>query len=295
MPENDYSPLTSLFVILLVVLQTQQYDIAVAVSNVKKNATILYDELGVPIVDYGQVGDTFIGTQRNPITISTTATDAYSRYRSSGNQTERAIVINNANWLVSNAHIRYGYALLNYEFPWPTYNLHPPWQSGMAQGLALKALIAAHALTGEGKYLEAAKLLLNSFFVEVLDGGVTYKDSNGGWWYEEYAKIDGKSPRVLNGMMYTLLAIYDYFIYTNDSSAKYLFDKGLLALITNLPKYDDPLYSYSYYDALHTTNSLFYHNVHIYLLDKLYKISGIDTLKAFHDRWQKFSTPPFLQ
>jgi heparosan-N-sulfate-glucuronate 5-epimerase len=57
----------------------------------------------------------------------------------------------------------------------------------MAHGLAIRAFIFAYQLIEDEKYLNAAKSLLNSFFVEVVDGGVTHKDSDSSWWYEEYA------------------------------------------------------------------------------------------------------------
>jgi uncharacterized protein YyaL (SSP411 family) len=50
----------------------------------------------------------------------------------------------------------------------------------MAQGRALQALIKAHEVTGQNKYLDSAKMLLNSFFVELKDGGVTYKTPTDG-------------------------------------------------------------------------------------------------------------------
>ena len=54
----------------------------------------------------------------------------------------------------------------------------------MAQAQAIQVLIRAYELTHELKYLNSAKKLLSSFFVEVEDGGVTYKTPNEGWWFE---------------------------------------------------------------------------------------------------------------
>jgi hypothetical protein len=47
----------------------------------------------------------------------------------------------------------------------------------MANGEVLTPLVKAHELTQDRLYLDTAKELLNSFFVKVADGGVTYKDS----------------------------------------------------------------------------------------------------------------------
>jgi hypothetical protein len=108
-------------------------------------------------------------------------------------------------------------------------------------------LIKAHEITGDAKCIDTAHILWNSFFVEVKDGGVTYKTPTG-WWYEEYADIGGKESRVLNGMMYTLLGIHEYYQYNRDNNVKHLFDQGIVALKNNLSLYDHN--GYSYYDIL---------------------------------------------
>jgi heparosan-N-sulfate-glucuronate 5-epimerase len=260
----------------------------------KQESQILLDRFGVALVKYGYIGENYIGLQRNPTTISTTATDYYSKYKSNGNETAREIFLNNTNWLVDNAVPHGSYSILEYDFPWH-YELKPPWRSAMAQALAMQALIRAHEETGYEKYLESAKMLLNSFFVEVEDGGVTYKTSNDGWWYEEYAADTSTEPRVLNGMMFTLLGLYDYIEYTNESSAKYLFDQGVIALRNNLPSYDNSKYSYSYYDVHKTTNPLSYHIIQVELLGKLYNITKEEILKVYHDRWMNCNPDAILE
>ena len=92
-------------------------------------------------------------------------------------------------------------------------------------------------------------------------------------------------------MMYTLLGIHDYYNHTKDADAKYLFDQGLLVLKKHLPLYDYGKYSYSYYDALKTTNPLRFHKIHIDLLSQLYNITKEPLFKVYHDRWENY-TPP---
>jgi hypothetical protein len=124
---------------------------------------------------------------------------------------------------------------------------------------------------------------MNSFFAEVKDGGVTYKDlsltslhkndytnfshsrmkenaseveGGAGWWYELFAgnNNDAVVSRVLNGHMFTLLSIYKYYNYTHDEDAKHIFDQGIIALKDNLPLYDNE--SFSHYDILKTNPTL---------------------------------------
>ena len=117
----------------------------------------------------------------------------------------------------------------------------------MAQGLGVQVLILAYNLTGEKRYLESAKKALNAFYVEVSNGGVIIKEGDG-WWYEEYADEEGKMPRVLNGMIYALLGIWEYYKITGDENAKYLFDRGITSLKNHLHEYDANCWTF--YDAL---------------------------------------------
>jgi heparosan-N-sulfate-glucuronate 5-epimerase len=248
----------------------------------KKIDPIELDDNGIPYVDLGE-----IGRQRNPVTISHKMLDYYQDYKETQDETARQFLINNAEWLVDNA-VTYGnYSILEYDFPWQVYNMTPKWRSAMAQGQAVQALTKAHEITGDREYIDSAQMLLNSFFLEVKDGGVTYK-TTAGWWYEEYADVGGKEPRVLNGMMLTLLGIHEYYQYTGNNNAKHLFDQGILALKNDLPLYDDN--GYSYYDILGTP-AWEYHNVHIELSDQLYSITKEKTFKEYHDKWQNFKEP----
>ncbi len=184
--------------------------------------------------------------------------------------------------------------MLEYKFSYPTYDMTSPWRSGMAQGQAMEALVDAYRVLGEKKYLDTAKMLLNSFFVEVKNGGVTFKTPTNGWWYEEYAANASRESRVLNGMMYALLSIYEYYNYTHAPEAKYLFDRGVLALDRTLPHYDNN--GYSNYDILGTLASIQYHHIHVDLLGRLYNITKDGIFKAFHDRWGNYhiSKPPLM-
>jgi hypothetical protein len=180
------------------------------------------------------------------------------------------------------------YSILNYDFPF-SYGMDPPWRSNLAQAKALDALAKAHQVTNNHTYLDAAGSLLNSFFVEVKDGGVALKSARDGWWFEQHANNDVKNAsRVLNGMISSLLDIHAYYEYTNDMSAKFLFDKGILALKKTLPLYDDN--GWSYYDIHKKPAKPTYHLMHIRLLDALSNITGEKIFERFRDRWEGFMT-----
>jgi heparosan-N-sulfate-glucuronate 5-epimerase len=240
------------------------------------------DENGIPYVDYDKLSPDYlgIGIQRNPVTVVHAAMDFY-------NAEDTKFFINNVDWLVRNAVPKDGFSTFEYTFDWPVYDLEQPWRSAMANGGALIPLVKAHQITGNAMYLYTAKQLLNSFFVEVEDGGVTYKDSDESWWYEEYVadNEDAKESRVLNGMLYALIDVYEYYKYTDDMNAKLIFDKGVNSVKENLAKYDNGE-GYSYYDILgNPANN--YHLAHVDLLNKLYDITNEDIFREYSEKWSE--------
>ena len=210
------------------------------------------------------------------------------------NESAKTYFLNNVNWLVNNALPKENYSLLQYNFPLPIYNLKAPWFSAMANGLAIEVLIKAHAITQDLRYLDAAKSLLNAFFIEVKHGGITYKDTPNDWWYEEYASNDknAKISRVLNGMLFAVLGIYDYYKYTNDADAKLLFDKGINSIKKEISNYNNN--GYSYYDLLGKTASWKYHQIHVNLTKQLYDLTGEPIFNEYHELWKKHNNPSLL-
>jgi hypothetical protein len=247
------------------------------------------DYYGVPWVYYATTMDGKpAGFQRNPVTTVAQANEFYENYKSNNNQSAKTYFLNNVNWLVNNAVQKQHYALLQYNFPIPHYNINSIWFSAMANGQALQVLIKAHEITQDLRYLIAAKSLLNAFFVEVKHGGITYKDSPNDWWYEEYASNGkyAKNSRVLNGMLFTVLAIYDYYKYTNDADAKLLFDKGVNSLKKELSKYNNN--GYSYYDLLGNPAGK-YHQTHVILTKELYDITGEQIFNEYSEFWKNYN------
>lgn len=247
--------------------------------------SVTTNECGIPIVDYGYVHGIFIGKQFNPVTISHRAIYYETEYQK-GNESCKQLFLNNANYLVNNAISHGNYTLWQYNFPWPLYKLPNPWISGMAQGEGIKVLTHAYNMTGDEKYLDAAQLTLNSFYIETKDGGVTYKDENG-WWYEEYVTGTEVQPRVLNGMIYSLLGIYDYYELTGSQDAKFLFDQGIVSLKNNLYIYDAG--NGTFYDALGCKAPISYHTIHVNQMLQLYEITKDPFFREYYEKFQGYT------
>jgi len=274
---------------LLIQLVTFYKKTKKTVYKIKRDKTEL-DNKGVPYIKYGKISGKHIGKQRNPFGVGQYAVKYYEKFKKTNNDKQKIHLLNCANWILENGVKNDDSVFLEYNFPWPQYNLKKPWRSGMAQGQALKALGKAFEVSKENKYLNFAKLLLNAFYVEVKDGGITYKSSEG-WWYEEFASKNGPISKVLNGMLFALLGIYDYYEITKDKKAKFLFEKGRAALIKELPKFDNK--GFSDYDLLGNL-SRHYHQVHIDLLDKIYSITKDEIFWEYCEKWKKTNYYKFV-
>lgn len=252
--------------------------------------SLVYDNNGVPYYNYSKAGYPSIGLQGNPHAVSTHALKLYQEYSRTANESAKTYFLNNVNWLVNTKMLKNNGSFSAYEFsfPWQYGNttIDPPWRSSMANADALSPLVKAYQVTGNRTYIDAAKKLLNSFYVDVRDGGLTYKTSNSGWWYEQYASRNSTvEPRVLTGMFHAMIDINEYYKETNDSSAKFLSDQGIVALKTNLPNYDNN--GTSFYDNLKWPANSFYRSLHATQLEQLYNLTREPTLKIFQDRWDE--------
>ena len=241
---------------------------------------IIYDSNGIPSVYYGEQ----IGYQGNPVTTSLRLMYYQDNFHWSKNATILQYIKSSSNWLIINAKQYGSYSLYEYSFPF-RYNVVPPWHSALAQGLAIQALLKSYQITQNETYLNQTIPLLNSFYVDVKYGGITLKTDNQGWWYEEYASSKGENPRVLNGMMYDLVALYEYYNYTGNSKAKFLFDQGVVSLKNNISTYDAN--GSSYYDSQRSLLATpYYQKVHVDLLGKLYAMTGESVFKQYRDKWE---------
>lgn len=256
---------------------------------------ITIDKQNLPVVDYDTINGVYIGKQYNPVTVSHFSYKYYDDYIRNHNETAKNIFLNHVNWLVNNTVERGNYSFFVYNFPFPPYNLKSPWYSAMTQAKPMLPLLNAYKITHDKIYLTTAKNLLNVLFIDINDPckcGVTYKTSNNGWWYELYANGHPNGPKVLNGMMFTLVNIYEYYNFTHDRDALYLFNQGILSLKNNIHNYDKNG-NYSSYDKDHGNAPIFYHKVHLCLLDKLYNITKDNLFKQYRDNWSKsFKEPP---
>jgi hypothetical protein len=158
-----------------------------------------------------------------------------------------------------------------------------PWSSGMAQGDVLSVFVRLYEATGKAEYLEVAHETFQSFtrFHGESTPWTVRVDSSDFYWIEEYPFEEG--TQVLNGFIYGLSGLYDYYILTGDDTAKQLVRAALTTLNHYLPEYRDEGNA-SYYCLYHKINSPKYHiKDHLPQLEYLYKISGDPYFNTMYD------------
>jgi hypothetical protein len=248
-----------------------------------------YDSSGVPQLDYHG----HIGLQYNPIAIAQYGLGNYNLYRRSAGPDldRRREFFVAADWLC--AHLEQnpqGLAVWNHHFDWEYRNpLRAPWYSALAQGQGISVLVRAHTESGEARYLDAARRALACFEVSINAGGVAFTDESGDLWFEEY--IVSPPTHILNGFIWAAWGVYDYFLATQDASAKELFSRAVRTLLHNLDRYD--LGFWSLYEQSGTrlpmVASAFYHQLHIVQLRVMHRLTGEAAFARVADRWESYT------
>ena len=176
-----------------------------------------------------------------------------------------------------------------FDFPLHGYQdqvMNSPWYSCMAQRQALSAFCRLYKVTQNENYLLTAAKIFNSFFnVDNLsDPWIAFIDSNNFYWMEEYP-LDGQNyTQALNGFIFGVYGIYDYYVLTNRQHGSQILLASLTTLKKYLENYREPG-EISYYCLRHKVQSDRYHKVHIDQLQTLYKITSDIYFKELADKF----------
>tara|TARA_B110000196_G_scaffold210303_1_gene180309 strand:+ start:237 stop:1211 length:975 start_codon:yes stop_codon:yes gene_type:complete len=245
-----------------------------------------YDANGIPMLNYH--GD--IGLQYNPIAIAQWGLGNYNIWKNNKSRERYDNFMLVANWLVENLEEnKFGIFVWNHKFNWPyKEKLNNPWYSGLAQGQGLSVLVRAFKETKDEKYINSARKVYASFLKETNYGGVTSTDTNNNIWIEEY--IISEPTHILNGFIWALWGIYDYWLLTNDNSVKKLFDKYIITIIQNINNYDIGYWSLYELSGLKIKmrTSIFYHRLHIVQLKILFNMTNIEKFNKVSIKWSGY-------
>jgi hypothetical protein len=161
----------------------------------------------------------------------------------------------------------------HHNYPVTECDCKPPWKSALSQGLILSLLVRTYHLTKKEEISELAERVAISMKTPVHEGGFLYINGNGDYWFQEYM---GNCGYVLNGFIFAMWGVYDYYLYSNDQVYKMIFDECINTLRNNLKYYDWRMGTakWTVYDLKDKNPvELEYHKMHIRLLKNLYMIS----------------------
>ncbi len=212
----------------------------------------LFDENSVPLAHYS------IGDYYNPVFTCNNAFACFHQYIETGNEEFLEWFYSNTDWLLEN---RDSNGLLRYEFAWhhETADLPLGWTSAMAQGQALAAACMAYHNSGDDKYLQAAHDFFLPMHTNIGTDWNFYIDEEDYLWYEEYPSSD--FCHVLNGKLFGMWGLWDYYCLTRDKDALRLFQGAIASILDNYPIWDIDGQDGSRY-CLHTSVITDYHRIH---------------------------------
>ncbi|HEX4485847.1 MAG TPA: D-glucuronyl C5-epimerase family protein [Terriglobales bacterium] len=249
-----------------------------------------HDPDGIPMLNYhGR-----IGLQYNPIAIAQWGLGNHDLFRRTGNSENRRKFTAASDWLCDHLEQNSsGVWVWNHHFDWEYKStLKSPWYSGLAQGQGISLLVRTHAQTGDQRYREAADRAFASFLVPTENGGVAFIDAAGNFWIEEY--IVSPPTHILNGFIWAVWGLYDYFLANGDNMARDLFARSVQTLLANLERYD--LGFWSLYEQSGTylpmVASRFYHELHIVQLQMMFRLTGEQLFSQVADRWRQYTLSP---
>jgi hypothetical protein len=186
--------------------------------------------------------------------------------------------VDNADWFFDSSNYKdhVDYYLVPYNYNWHFYSkISAPWYGCEAQSKAMLVTAKKYNETGDSKYLEFSKKVFNG-----LNSSVLNRD---GWLLGVVAEKN--NAKILNSQLFCVANLMTYYEYTGDERALTLFNKGVDVLEKNI---NDLSGDCGTYYSLSKDNFVLHqdHPEYIKMLERLYLMTGSNTLKNTLDKWQ---------
>ena len=252
-----------------------------------------FDRGGIPLLDYHGT----VGRQYYSIAISQYALGNYNLFKKSEKSECLERFVTNSEWLLDNLKkTKHGTYLWTHMFDFEYFRpLIAPWYSGLAQGQGLSVMVRAFAETGDHKFEEASHRVYQTLRTPISDGGVIFRDKAGSDWIEEY--LVDPPTHILNGFIWALWGIYDYYLLSRHDEALKLFQSYTDTIVKNLPNYDFGFWSY--YELtpqkIKSPASNFYHRLHIVQLQIMHRMTGNPDFQTYAEKWSKYLSNPLYR
>jgi D-glucuronyl C5-epimerase C-terminus len=186
--------------------------------------------------------------------------------------------VDNADWFLdsSNYEDHVDYYLIPYNYNWYFHSkISAPWYGCEAQSKAMLVTAKKYNETGDSKYLEFSKKVFNGLNSPVLN--------QDGWLLGVVA--ENNNAKILNSQLFCVANLMTYYEYTGDERALTLFKKGVDVLEKNIN--DLSVDCGTYYSL--SKEKIVSHQQHpeyMKMLERLYLMTGSNTLKNTLDKWQ---------
>lgn len=156
----------------------------------------------------------------HPVAQAQYALSALESYRLTQDEEYLDVAIANAQRIIDRKHVIDDAWYFPYDFDFDLFRngrgvLTAPWASGMASGQALSTFVRLHEVTGDPLWADAADHTFAAFLQAPDDEGYfsAFVDDDGLLWLEEYSRYPVMdSERVLNGHMWSMFGIWDYWM-----------------------------------------------------------------------------------
>jgi len=169
-----------------------------------------------------------------------------------------------------------------------TETLRAPWYSGMAEGYALTAFVRLFEITGDAKWKLAADGTFAALERGTVPGDpfVSWVDSETNLWIEEYPRPGvTNSEKVLNGHIFGIYGLYDYWQLTKSQEALAMLKGAITTVEKMVPTKFRRVNAASVYSLRHQLNSITYHRVHVeqlvYLHQMTHRAVSVSTANLF--------------
>jgi hypothetical protein len=190
--------------------------------------------------------------------------------------------VDNADWFLdsSNYQDHVDYYLIPYNYNWYFYSdISAPWYGCEAQSKAMLVTAKKYNETGDTKYLEFSKKVFNGLNSRVLN--------QDGWLLGVAA--ENNNAKILNSQLFCVANLMTYYEYTGDERALKLFKKGVDVLEKNINDLTEGCGTYYSLSKDKSKDKIVSHQQHpeyIKMLERLYLMTGNNTLKNTLDKWQ---------
>ena len=240
------------------------------------------DEAGVP---YNAATGKYPATY-HPTTIAQYALAHWNAYLTTKEGKHRQAFTIQARWLVEHESRRAGnVGVWPIPFATPDYYAWESWLSALTHGNIISVLVRAYKLTHEDIFLEVAHRAVRTFELDIRDGGVSACIGDNGVFFEEVAVYP--AAHILNGYVFALFGLYDFVALTGDTQIKELIQRSLGTLHTLIDRFDTGYWSR--YDLLFKHLApLFYHALHITMLEVIAQYSGCEHCAALAAQWAAY-------